>query len=332
MRIVYSNPGGPWAVITVAVRLAARLLEAELIELPMARTRHSARRYASLLPRRRGSDTLLVVAPEPADLVATLIPSHWLRGYGVVAGWVIDSWWDDRIPRVARGGRHLDLLYGSEDENLDVWRERTGVDVRWLPTGTNALDWGTPQATRPVTLQRVGRQPTAWDDDAANARLLAEHELRYAGRPPFLGDPEAGMRDLMARYARARFSLAFSNRHSPAGYTHPTREYLTGRWCDALASGATVAGIAPRTRSTAQLLWDGALLEFPTVEPQVAIETLRRADEAWTPAVAERNHRMALERLDWRWRIATIAQDLGVRSPTLDAEMQRLTLAIERAG
>lgn len=56
MRIIYANPQSPsWHVITVVARLAARVLEAELIEVPLPDVRVKRRRLLSHLPKRRGN-------------------------------------------------------------------------------------------------------------------------------------------------------------------------------------------------------------------------------------------------------------------------------------
>ena len=46
----------------------------------------------------------------------------------------------------------------------------------------------------------------------------------------------------MGILAQAKFTLSFSNLVSPDVQTHPKREYITGRWTDALSAGATVVG------------------------------------------------------------------------------------------
>ena len=111
------------------------------------------------------------------------------------------------------------------------------------------LDLGSSAACRPVDLLRVGRQPDAWDDDQRSDAACRLAGLRFAGRPPFFPenfkDSSAGHRDLCARYARAKFVLAHSNIVAPASYTHPSKEYISARWTDALAAGSVVAGIPP---------------------------------------------------------------------------------------
>lgn len=326
MEIVYARPGNaPWNVITVAVHLAARLLEADLREITLDQTRGKPRQLLSVLPptRRRRPQAQLVVAPEPADLKAALSMHHLWRRPVLQAAWVIDSWWDDRIPRIARRGA-FDLIYVTEKESVAPWRAATGADVRWLPQGSNVLDWGSGRADRAISVQRLGRQPPDWDDDAAVMLRLAQAGLVHRGRLPFVAEPAPAIRDLLQRLAEARFTLAFSNSVDGSEYTHPTRQYMTGRWTDSLAAGCVVAGVPPQCASVDELLWDGALLDLGGTDLESAVDRLVRADEAWSPAVARRNHRLALERLDWRWRVAQVAADLSIETSSLEHEMNRL--------
>lgn len=326
MEIVYARPGNaPWNVITVAVHLAARLLETDLREVSLDQSRGKAMQVLSAVPptARRRHQTQLVVAPEPADLKAAISVQHLWRRPALQAAWIIDSWWDDRIPRIARQGA-FDLIYVTEKESVEPWKAATSADVRWLPQGSNVLDWGSGRSERDVSVQRLGRQPSEWDDDAVAMRGLGDVGLTHRGRLPFVAEPELAVSGLLQHLAEARFVLAFSNAVDGSTYTHPTRQYMTGRWTDSLAAGCVVAGVAPRCAAVDELLWEGALLDLGGTNLQTGVEQLVRANDAWQPAVAQRNHRLALERLDWRWRIAQIASDLGVESPTLESEMCRL--------
>src|SRR4051795_9364264 len=95
-------------------------------------------------------------------------------------------------------------------------------------------------------------------------------------------DATANQTALMRRLAEVKFTLAFSNSVSPASYTHPTRQYLTGRWTDSLASGAVVAGILPDCDATDELLWPGATLDLGTTDRGLGIERLAAAVDSWT--------------------------------------------------
>jgi hypothetical protein len=328
MRIVYGLPeGGGWHPITHMVRLLAELLEAELVVVPLSRPANAWRRVAGLGPRRRGRETCLVVAAAPAHLNTLLRADYWRRGYRHVAGWVIDSFWVDRIPSSVRRRSHFDQLFVADKEVVGLWQAETGLPVTWLPWGSDVLQLGSAEADRPVDVQRLGRQPSGWEDDDATRRACEGAGLRFEGRPPMHDDATANQAALMRSLSQAKFVLAFSNAVSPAPYTHPTREYLTGRWTDALASGATAAGIAPRCAATDELLWPGALLELPTTERGPGIEQIAAAVESWDPQTALDNHRHALERLDWRWRFRELAAALQIESARLDSALESLVEA-----
>jgi len=310
-------------------QLAAELLEAELIVYDGNEPVSPVRMLASLAPRRRGSEACLVIAPEPRHLWAIVRVEHWLHGFGYVVAWIIDAFWDDRIPFPARNRGHFDHLFVTEQEVVDSWRATTGTPTSWLPFGSNVLDMGSNATHRPVDLQRFGRMPDTWDDDEASGAACAITGLRFEGRPPFLSDARANQREVMAQFARAKFTLSFTNRVSPADYTHPTREYLTGRWTDALASGATVAGVPPDCGSARELLWPEATLDFGTVDRAKGISRVLKAVAEWRPEVARLNHLRALERLDWRWRFREVATTMGVSAQRLDADFGRLRDAID---
>jgi hypothetical protein len=325
MRIVYAAPpGGGWHPITHMVRLLVELFDAELVTVPLNRPANAARRMGGFAPRRRGGDTCLVVAAEPRHLNNVLHAEYWLRGYGHVAGWVIDSFWLERIPKSLRPGGHFDQLFVADKELVEVWSDATGLPVAWLPWGSDVLRLGSGDGDRPVDLQRLGRQPAGWEDDEVTRRASEAVGLRFEGRPPMHDDATANQAELMRCLSQAKFVLAFSNLLSAATYTHPTREYLTGRWTDSLASGASVAGIAPKVAATTELLWPGALLELGTTDRAHGLEQIAAAVAAWDPQVALENHRRALESLDWRWRFRQLAAALDVRPERLDAELDSL--------
>ena len=325
LTVVYGRPPGPgWDPVTLMARLAADLLGAQYVEISADREVSKVKGATGLLPRRRGRGACLVIAPQPVHLGMLLRRDYWQYGYDAVAGWVIDSFLDDRIPRLARGRGHFDHLFVTDGELVDDWQRHTRTPTSWLPWGADVLGVGPLREERPVDLQRVGRQPQTWDDDDANAAAAADAGLTYRGRPGFAGNPVESQQILTHALSRAKFALAFSNRHSPAAYTHPTREYLTARWTTALAAGASVAGIAPRCRATAELLWEGALVEFASVDRREGLERLAAELAAWTPRRALVNRAEALRRLDWRWRFREIAGVLGRPAPALDANLAML--------
>ena len=332
VRVLTSDvaPATGWDTVTLMAELLADVLEAELVRIPVQWATGRSARAASLLRRRRGSDITVVIAPDPGRLYDV---AHWrglLHPSAVTVGWVIDSFWTDRIPRVA--GTHFDHLFVTDTEVVEEWRAATGVPVTCLPFGADVLRRGSSRHERTVDVQRVGRQPAAWEVDDRTTAEAAGRGLVMRGRVPFGTSADGNQRHLMAAMADTKFTLSFSNAVSPAPYTHPTREYLTGRWTDALASGAVVAGVPPDCAVAAELLWPGATLHLPPEDLHAGLAILEDAANAWSPAQAERNHAMALRRLDWRWRFAQLAEIVGVQTPTLRRELESLSGSIDASA
>jgi hypothetical protein len=327
--VYYTDNGGRgWATVELQAVLMARLFEADLVRLDASRGYSKVELLPGLLPRRRRSGFALVIAPAPAHLNAVLSRHALLTAHDYVAGWVVDSFWTDRIPRIARHRGAFDHLFVTDGELVDHWATSTGSPTTWLPFGSDVLDHGSADPDRPVDVQRFGRMPPTWEDEATVALRAAAHGIRYAGRTPFSADPVANQRSLLRAAGRAAFTVAFSNAAAPADYTHPTHEYLTGRWTDSLAAGAVVAGIPPTCQATRELLWDGALLELEGIDLESGLAAIKAARDSWTPVRARHNHALALQRLDWRRRAQVISQVSGVTTPTLVAELSRLEAAI----
>lgn len=325
MRVIYGIPRGTgWHPITHMVRLLAELLDAELLEVPLTRGLARRRQLLALTPPRRGRGTCLVVAAEPRHLLLLLEHDYLLHGHDVVAGWVIDSFWIERMPRAFLRRGHFDRLFVTDKELVEAWQAETGVVTSWLPWGSDVLRLGSGAAERLVDLQRLGRQPPEWEEDDATRRACERLGLRFAGRPSFREEASDNQRAVMVLLAGAKFVLAFSNAASGADYTHPTREYVTGRWTDSVACGATVAGVAPRVAAAEYLLPAGTTLELDGTDLETGLERIAAAVAEWSPERAEANHRFALERLDWRWRFLDLATALDLQSAHLDEEIEAL--------
>ena len=324
LRIVYADPGGlGYHPVLYMVRLAAQLLDADLL-IVKRRDLTLGQKLLGMLPRSKTGDTCLLICPWASHMVAIQLVENWQRIYGRLVAWVFDSFWTNHIPKFARFTRHFDQVFVTEQEDLEEWRRIMPAPVDWLPWGTDALGLGSLNAVRPVDLQRVGRQPPSWEDDASNAAVCQAKGIHFQGRPPGRDDAGDNQRTLMEAFSRTKFSLSFSNAVSPGPNTHPKREYITARWTDALAAGATVAGVPPQGETVRSLLWDGALLDLGTTDRDLGVDLVAGAARAWTSDRARLNHLRALERLDWRWRFRELQRALGTRSPILEAELAAL--------
>lgn len=326
--VIYTHPrgsgrGSGWAPLVRMAVLAAECLGGRLIEYDRPDGYGRTQIYRGAVSRpRSGARSCLVIAPEPTHLHAATELGVWNSRYSSVVGWVIDSFWHDRVPRIARRTRTFDHIYVADDDDVAPWADQARAPVSALPWGADTL--GIVPARKTVDIQRLGRQPSQWDDDEANREAAALRGLTYAGRPPFGESELDGQKAVEEAAARAKYVLAFSNLVSPASHTHPTREYLTGRWTDSLAAGAVVAGVAPKTATARELLWPGACLELSSVDRATGLAEIASAIGAWDESVAERNRAQARRRLDWRHRFKVLADGLGIHAPTLESQLRAL--------
>jgi hypothetical protein len=202
--------------------------------------------------------------------------------------------------------------------------------VSWLPWGSDVLGLGSCSTIRPWDVMRVGRQPDQWEDDASNEEAARTFGIAYHPRPHGHESWQENQTAIMTACGSAKFVLAFSNTAHRSTYTHPSRQYLTARWTDALASGAVVAGIPPREPSIDEMLWTGATLDLKTLDRHKGLSTIVEALGAWEPALVRTNHLMALQRLDWRWRFAEILRLAALSSTPLETELGNLRQQIEK--
>jgi len=332
IHVAYQDPGGEgYLCVFHMARLAADLLNGDLIVLKPRPPALTDKLSGVLLPRKRPRTSCLLICTSPPDLSSILLVQNWRKKYGRVVAWVFDSFWTNWIPPWVRASRLFDHVFVTEREDLNTWRERLRAPVDWLPWGSDVLNLGSSNPVRQLDLVRFGRQPKEWADDLANERACQASGINFHGRPPSFSDATDNERGLMGMLSKTKFALAFSNRVSPEGHTHREREYITGRWTDALASGATVAGIPPRSESVQSLLWPEALLDLGTVDRTEGLKVIVSAAREWAPERAQINYIRSLEAFDWRWRFKTLAEALDIHSPTLDAELARLQNVIRSA-
>jgi hypothetical protein len=322
-----------WSPIHQLVDLASRVLEAPVIRATKDQPSLARKLSAILRGRRKRFDdreTCLFICQGPGDLAKVLDVADWRSRFGAVAALIIDSFWLEHIPFLTRVAKPFDHFFVTSFEDIPEWRRITGVPTTWIPWGTDALDLGTGGADRMWDILRVGRQPPEWSDDVSNRAAARSLNLSYQGRIP--GETLTALENqklVMHLYGSAKYLIAFSNAVSPGNQTHPTRQYVTGRWVDALAGGAVVAGIAPAGLFADTLFWEGATLDLGTVHRQAGLEIIAAAASSWTPVIAMRNYTMALKNLDWRWRLKTIADTLSADTPTLRGELARLAARID---
>lgn len=334
MQIIYGGYGQPggYCSLHYLANMAARLLEADVSDVGGWIGGKSYGEVAKGMFRRRGlgKTPCLVICRYPGDLKLLFGIPNWRRKFGATVAWVIDSFIWETTPRSIRLLRPYDHIFVAGLQDVEETRWRVGVPTSWLPIGTDALDLGDDGADRPIDLIRVGRQPSEWEDDSLSEIACRKRGLSFHGRPPHYSDPQENQIAMHRYCAQSKFCLAFSNTVAPASYTHETRAYITPRWLDAIASGATVAGVRPDAPGIDDLLWPEATLELGGVERDRGLDVLAQAVAHWSPEQAQRNRLLALKRLDWRWRLEEIAKRLHLTASPLQLELARLREAIAK--
>lgn len=331
-RVFYvDNDQAGWAPITHMAGLLCRLLEAIPHDLSNGRLSGPMRVYRTAFPPPHRADAAgdIFILRNPTELTQVLGHPSFQDRRSFRALWIIDSFWTDHFIKPA--GRllsYFDLVCYTRQGDSDFYERLCRDRAVFLGWGTDALDLGASSGARLWDILRVGRQPLTWDNDTHTEAACNRYGLRFHGRPPFGADPTFQQRDLMRDwYSRTKFLIGHSNLAAPAPYTHPTKDYITARWTDALACGAVVAGVPPAGDLTL-IDWPGSLLKFDEIDLEANLEQIQEANRVWTQKIATHNRLEALRRLDWRWRIAKLAEMLRCSTDTLKADMQRLDTEI----
>lgn len=320
--------GAGWAPLHAMAELLARYTGGTVHTVDVGASLSKETKLLARLPRLKGgSKRCLVIASDPGQLYAVAQRSYVFRRYGAIYGWVIDSFWDDRIPKIARSSTY-DRIFVTDFDDVQPWVSAGVKTPGVLPWGADV--WSTFSdrmavlESKSIDLLRVGRQPLAYEDDDLTAALATRQGLNFAGRILFGADDYESYRLLLQALNKAKFLLAFSNSVSPTTYTHPTKEYITARWTDALASGVTVVGKVPNTTTVREILWDGATIDIDHADARVGLAQVADATSRWTPAQGEQQIRQALQHLDWRHRFVQLCEAMGEVPASLKADCEAM--------
>lgn len=325
-----------WGPIASMALLASEAFEAPLRVIDERDSYGRAFNARALVPRRRyrNGRHALLIAGVPGQLRGVLEKPLWRGEYESVNVWVIDSFWNNRVPRLLQRTKLLDRVWVADEADVSDWDRMYPGAVGVLPWGTDALAAASRSCTsKDLDVLRVGRQPDALDDDAVISAAAAEVGLRFHGRPPFGASVGESQTNLERALDRARTVLAFTNLVDSTTYTHPTKEYVTGRWTDALAHGAVPAGRRPMTPTAQHLVPDGLHYEIPYTDGREAMRALAEHVRNAEPGLADRARKHALEKLDWRHRFAVIERDLGLApSEPLWGDLARICTLVDGAN
>ncbi|QNV37349.1 glycosyltransferase [Rothia terrae] len=317
-----------WAPIHVMTDLLAKYLNTTPIEVNISDSLKKTTKFFSLIPRvKTGNKSAIVIAYDPGQLYAVAQYPLLTRRYEKIVGWVIDSFWEERIPFIAKNNTY-NHIFVMDDSDINGWKQRGVNNVSALPWGANV--WSNFKQKielipdKKTDLLRVGRQPTAWEKDEETRKIARKYNLFFQGRPSFGSTFEENQSRLRESLSQSKYVLAFTSSVSPASYTHNFKDYLTARWTDALACGCIVVGKAPTSMSASKLLWNGATVDINPFCLEEGIKEICLLNERWDASQSKKNIRLALQRLDWRHRFYEIFQYLGIQSYALERDLQEM--------
>ncbi|MFW0119788.1 glycosyltransferase family 1 protein [Rothia sp. P5764] len=325
---VPKEPG--WAPILSMADLLCGYLETQPILLDTSSSLSLSTRLLGMIPRRKsGKRQALVIAYDPGQLNAIAQNHLFLKQYSACFGWVIDSFWTERIPRIARSNQTYTKIFVTDPADLEDWR-RAGVEslgiLQWgTDVWSNLSDRLASVEHKTTDLLRVGRQPVAWKNDAITAQVAQEHGLIFEGRPGFGKSADASAKMLNNALSQTKSVLAFSVKVSPRNYTHPTKDYITGRWLDALAWGAVVVGQKPDSASSRDLLWDTATVDISPDDIRRGMKQISEALDSFSRKQASINILNSLENFDWRHRFSSLFDHMGITSKKLNQDMSDMS-------
>lgn len=328
---VPKEPG--WAPIVSMAELLCTYLKTEPTPLNVRSSLSRATKLLSLCPRsKRGNKQALVIAYDPGQLNAIAQSSLFLKRYSDIYGWVIDSFWSERIPRIARANKVYSKIFVTDSGDLAEWQQAGVSSLGVLPWGTDVWSHFSSRlaATRTKTTDvlRVGRQPTAWDDDDKTGSVARHQGLVFEGRPGFGETAEDSVQLLHEALSRTKTVLAFSTRVSPTRYTHPTKDYITARWLDGLAWGATIVGQRPSSAATYELLWEGATVDISPTDTELGMKQIQQVLPELTQQQSALNVLNSLEKFDWRHRFKDLFEQMGVVSEELNQDIAAIHQAL----
>lgn len=294
-----------------------------------------------------GYDRLIFVAMNYWQLSRLIERTAGLRRRsGACQAYVFDSFhrylsrWTARFPSplrpVARLIRHelrnlraLSHIFVPTDLLVTEQQAFLGVAHMYLPIGVDAVGFGSSRQDRVIDVNAYGRQPRALTDllsdtlNARDGRYRFSHTDHLASIT--IRDPIRHRALFWRTLTDSRIALAYA----PEATGDAARfdcAFVGQRWYESIAAGCAVMGRKPVTAETDQLFdWPDALIELPD-DPRDGLACIMAlaGDADRLAAISRRNYQAALARHDWRHRIETMVETLGMeRDDRYHAELAR---------
>lgn len=290
---------------------------------------------ASATDTSAGFDRLIYVAMSYWQLSRMIERSAALRRRsGTCQAYVFDAFhrylrrWVDQFPTplrpAARRIRHelrtlnaLSHVFVPTAPLLNEQEEFLNVTHVYLPIGVDAVRFGSARADRTIDINAYGRQPRALTDLLSDRLNIHDGNRRFHHTDHIaqitLSDPERHRALFWRTLTDSRIALAY-NPEATGDAGRFDCPFVGQRWYESIAAGCAVMGRKPITAEVDRLFdWPEALIELPD-DPEAAMaDILTLADDKpRLTAISKRNHQAALNRHDWRHRVAAMAYVLEI--------------------
>ena len=118
LDIIVAVPSGAgWVPVHAMAELLARYTGGTVHTVDVGASLSKETKLLARLPRLKGgSRRCVVIASDPGQLYAIAQRSFAFRRYGAIYGWVIDSFWDDRIPAIAKSSAYDRIFVADADD------------------------------------------------------------------------------------------------------------------------------------------------------------------------------------------------------------------------
>jgi hypothetical protein len=283
--------------------------------------------FAQKRPRYVDEPNAIVIVTSLAA-IDSLISELLTVKHNRISIWVMDSMWTTRISRLVTN-KIFDHIFITTGNDVDEYVSKTKVPTSWLAMGSDVLGLG-GAGEKSIDVLRLGRQPNRWENDEKSKTFFEKNNLVFHGRPATTDDILEGYRELLRDYySKAKYVLVHSNFADESTYTHPTKEYLTPRSLDGLASGCIIIGEQPVSDYTFKtLMWDEAFVNLDSSDVNINGESIIDCVKYWDEKVVYTNYLKALERFDWRWRFLELAQYFNIESGELLDDLDSIRLML----
>lgn len=280
-------------------------------------------------------DRLIYVAMNYWQLSRMIERTATLRRYaGSCQAYVFDSFhrylhrWGMRFPlplhraglllrHEMRNLRAMTCIFAPTSALIDEQQAFFNVAHTYLPIGVDAVAFGSERQDRVIDVNAYGRQPRAITDLLSDRLNVCDGPYRFHHTDHLasitIRDPLRHRALFWRMLADSKIALAYAP-HATDDDARFDCAFVGQRWYEAIAAGCVVMGQKPDTPETEALFdWPGALIDLPR-DPEAALAAMLAlaADGEQLGTLSRRNHRAALNRHDWRHRVADMAGRLGI--------------------